>query len=441
MPLSAPAVTAGAGYGGTSTSSVSVAVGSKSFTTQAGMAYKVGARMRATATADASGATFVEGLLTAYSDTAMTLVVDLIGANGGSSYSSWNLNLAGQTGSTAALPIDTDGAMAANSDAVVPSQKATRTYAAAAVGMAVPMANGQIVASVAGSELTVAIKTLAGADPSTSDPVICYFRSATLSDGAPVKRTLTSALSLTVPSTATMGFVNAVPGRLWVTLIDTGADIVIGLQNCSAASAIYPLDEAGMVSTTIMSASSDNAGVMYSAAAQASKAFRIVGLLTWETAMATAGTWSAGPDVNQLFGPGVRKPGDIIQLRRSTTSAQTSTTSASYVDTGLTDTISLSSAVNKVRIAAAVIIDNVTSGKQARMRLHRGATAIGSEGQNYTSAGGESIVSASLIAFDTPGTVAATTYTAKLKNLDGVSTVYFNTNTIPTEMQIEEMVG
>ncbi|UEM08304.1 hypothetical protein J4G43_026185 [Bradyrhizobium barranii subsp. barranii] len=56
----------GAGYGGTSTTSLAIGTGCKAFTTQAGLAYQNGARVRATATAGATG--WVEGVAT-YSGT------------------------------------------------------------------------------------------------------------------------------------------------------------------------------------------------------------------------------------------------------------------------------------------------------------------------------------------------------------------------------------
>ena len=112
MALSNPAVTQGAGYGGTSASTVPVALGDQSFITQAGLAYKVGARMRGTAVSDGTGATFVEGLLKSYSGTAMVITIDKIGANGGSSYSNWNFNIAGQPGAAAVSGIS--GAVGAN---------------------------------------------------------------------------------------------------------------------------------------------------------------------------------------------------------------------------------------------------------------------------------------------------------------------------------------
>ncbi len=85
---------AGASYAATSTTSFSVSVGSKVFTTQAGLAYVVGAsRARAS---DSSGANYVEGLVTAYSATSLTISADR--AVGSGTISSWNISLAGDVG-------------------------------------------------------------------------------------------------------------------------------------------------------------------------------------------------------------------------------------------------------------------------------------------------------------------------------------------------------
>jgi hypothetical protein len=62
------------------------------FTTQSGLAYSVGARARASSSA--SPTNFVEGLVTAYSGTSMTLTVDNYGGSG--TIASWNINLAGE---------------------------------------------------------------------------------------------------------------------------------------------------------------------------------------------------------------------------------------------------------------------------------------------------------------------------------------------------------
>lgn len=82
----------GAGYGGTSTTSLAIATGSKTFTTQAGLAYLAGSRVRAASAAD--GSNFMEGLVSSYSSTTLDLVVDTTGGSG--THADWNLSIAGE---------------------------------------------------------------------------------------------------------------------------------------------------------------------------------------------------------------------------------------------------------------------------------------------------------------------------------------------------------
>jgi hypothetical protein len=87
-----------ANYGGTSTTSLTIGTGSQAFTTQASMAYQVGARVRLSYTSDTTK--YMEGIITAYSDTTMTVNFDVTGSSG--TYANWNLNIAGERGATGA---------------------------------------------------------------------------------------------------------------------------------------------------------------------------------------------------------------------------------------------------------------------------------------------------------------------------------------------------
>src|SRR5258707_12876290 len=89
----------------------------------------------------------------------------------------------------------------------------------AAVAFGVGMLNGTLVASVAGNALTIAVKTLAGNDPSSSDPVFFLFRD--VSAGYAVIEQ-TAALSITVPSGATLGTFNGQANRIWVGAFNNG---------------------------------------------------------------------------------------------------------------------------------------------------------------------------------------------------------------------------
>lgn len=87
--------TNGAGYGGSSTTSLLIANSTtKVFTTQAGLAYQVGNYVRASSAAN--GANFMEGLVSAYSGTSLSIAVSKIGGSG--TFADWNFQTAGAPG-------------------------------------------------------------------------------------------------------------------------------------------------------------------------------------------------------------------------------------------------------------------------------------------------------------------------------------------------------
>lgn len=84
----------GAGYGGTSTSSILIGTGSKSLTTQTGLAYVVGSRIRLTN----SATNWMEGQVTAYNPSTGAMTVNVLLKGGSGTFASWTLSLAGLQG-------------------------------------------------------------------------------------------------------------------------------------------------------------------------------------------------------------------------------------------------------------------------------------------------------------------------------------------------------
>lgn len=80
-------------YGGTSTTSLTIGTGSKVFTTQAGLAYQDGARVRASSASDPTN--WMEGIVT-YIGTTLTMTSDK--NNGSGTKADWNFNVVGQPG-------------------------------------------------------------------------------------------------------------------------------------------------------------------------------------------------------------------------------------------------------------------------------------------------------------------------------------------------------
>ncbi|MBR0962261.1 hypothetical protein [Bradyrhizobium japonicum] len=83
----------GAGYGGTSTTSRTIGTGSQAFTTQAGLAYQDGARVRASSAANTSN--WMAGLAT-YAGTTLTINADE--TNGSGTHDDWIFNVVGESG-------------------------------------------------------------------------------------------------------------------------------------------------------------------------------------------------------------------------------------------------------------------------------------------------------------------------------------------------------
>lgn len=246
--------------------------------------------------------------------------------------------------------------------------------------------NGTLVASVAGSALTIALKTLAGADPSATDPVYFVFRDATSATGDYIIRTVTAATSVVVASTKTLGTSNSVPFRIWILAVDTGAGVELGVVNVLSGTSIMALREHQLVSPTATPGNS--AQTIYTTSGQSNKPFRFFGWAEWSSGLATAGTWSGGPTKLHLFGHGDAKPGDIIQTVRTDSAAvATGSTAIPSDDTipqstegdqYLSQAITATSAANQFHVVAKLLLTNSTSVSSLAMALFQdaGANAI-----------------------------------------------------------------
>ena len=136
-----------------------------------------------------------------------------------------------------------------------------------------------ITASVATSALTV-----------TLNPTILNFRNTPLTSGTINTRTVAAAISVVVPSTATLGTVSAQQSRLVVIALDNAGTVELAVVNIAGGT---NLDETTLISTTAIIAGSNSASVVYSTTARTSLPFRVVGYI--ESTQATAGTWATAP--------------------------------------------------------------------------------------------------------------------------------------------------
>lgn len=129
------------------------------------------------------------------------------------------------------------------------------------------------------------------------NPTVLSFRSTTLTIGVPNVRTVSTALSLIVPSGATLGTISTVQSRLILLAIDNAGTIELAVVNVLGGN---NLDETTLISTTAITAGATSASIIYSTTARTSVAFRVVGYV--ESTQATAGTWATAPSTVQGYG-------------------------------------------------------------------------------------------------------------------------------------------
>lgn len=284
--------------------------------------------------------------------------------------------------------------------------------------------NINLQASVGSNILTIALKTKAGNDPSASDQVLIPFRDTTLTSGDPVWVSVTSALSINTNATgATLASQNNKPFRFWVVAFNNAGSAVLALWHSGAGAssiALNPMNEATLQSTTGISAAATSAGVFYTpnGTSLSGKAFRILGYIEYVTGLATAGTYSAAPDIVQLFGPGIKKPGDIVQAAYAT--ATSGTTSSTTVQTATNTTVSLTptSTANPVVVRATGVIGTVSNvnGNLAQISRGSGPTLIGTKvsAAASTNSGGTPVTASipvTLEVLDAPNTTSSQGYT------------------------------
>jgi hypothetical protein len=297
------------------------------------------------------------------------------------------------------------------------------------------MSNGTLAASASGGALTVAVKTFAGADPSSGDPVYFYFRDATLGTGDFTRIAVTAALSVVLGSTHTLGFVSGTAGRVWITAHNDAGTVRIGTIKCSDAAGIFCPQEHLKFTTAVPA---NTTKTFYSTTAVTTAApWRFIGFCEWFS-LTTAGTWTA-PDVVQLFGPGIKKPGDLVNTTQNSTSTPTTVNSTTPTSSALTLSPVMSSKANLLELFASgtMVVNAITYGMSSIFSL--GASSeIGSMAISF---GGEAGTVGTNVnyALDFPNTLTPT-YVISIKNNNGAGTITYPVS-LPAVLTAKELMG
>ena len=287
-------------------------------------------------------------------------------------------------------------------------------------------------AGAAGSNLTITMVGANGSVPSATNPVLIPFRNGTLTNGAPVWAAITATQTLVIPSGATLGTSNSnIAFRLWIFESYNGGSPQLGAAICSTATQIYPCAswEYNRVTSTTISALATSPGVLYTTAGVSNDPVRIIGYCEYASGLATAGSWASSCTTLQLFGPGIKKPGEDVQVVQATSASSVTTTSSSF-GTGAapanaaTATITPTSAAN---IMSALFVGNINTAvpanSSAYCEMFRGAS--GSVNTAFGVLGGSNSVAASMVlsGLDAPNTTSAIQYTERARNTDNSTSI------------------
>lgn len=263
-----------------------------------------------------------------------------------------------------------------------------------------------LAASAAANALTIALKDAGGSDPTASSPVVLTYRNATATSGDPSTLTVSAANSLTIPSTATMGFVNSTPAHMLVAGFNDAGTFRLGVMTTSASGTIYPVGATGIASSTAMSTSADSAGVWYTGTAVTDKPFVILGRLTYgASALTTAGTWANAPDHIELMRAGFRLPGDILQVIKGTSVANTTTSGTIPID----DTIPQDTEGGTSGISISITPTSQANWINLQSLLYVGTASVAHAITSLFQNANASAIAASLGFRSTAGTVQAET--------------------------------
>ncbi len=323
-------------------------------------------------------------------------------------------------------------------------------------------------ATVGSSALTITLTQSDGATaPTASSPVLIPFRNATVATGDVTWLSVTATSTVVISSGSTLGTRNSTPFRVWVVAFNDGGTFRLGVINClttvagagagSDVTSIYPLNGWGIASSTAEGGAggADSASTFYTGTAVTNKAFTVLGYVTYESGLATAGTYVSTPTRAQLWETSMPLPGRTVQIQRNDTGTNATGTTTipndntipqiTEGDEYMTQAITPTSAANVLEIVSSGQFTNDAAGLTAfAAALFQDATANALKTGRITpfAANGQwpTGVNALLLA----GGTSATTF--RLRAGDGsAGTTSFNPAlyalTLNSYMQVTEIMG
>ena len=140
--------------------------------------------------------------------------------------------------------------------------------------------------------MPITVSQSAGAMILTLNPTSLDFRNANTGSNTVTTLSVSTAITLTIPSTATLGTVSAVASKLLLLAINNAGTIELAVCNVWNNT---NLNEASTINTTTISTGATSAVTNYSTTGRTGVYFRVIGELA--STQTTAGTWASLPTI------------------------------------------------------------------------------------------------------------------------------------------------
>lgn len=298
-------------------------------------------------------------------------------------------------------------------------------------------------ASASGNALTITLTQASGSAPTSTNPVLVPFRSTTATAGTVTWTTISATQSIVVPAGATLGTSSSnVPFRIWIFEEYNGGAPELVVATCSNPTTIFPCAswEHSLPTTTTIGGASNSGGVPYATTGVAADAVRIIGYCSFASGLTTAGTWASSCTTLQVFGPGIKKPGDTVQRAIGQNLGPTSNSTTTEAVTAVTATITPTSTVNLIGINANAVLTNNTNSIASSSRVRRTnatGTIVGNQKTVTTTATGVATSGVSWSLLDAPATVSAQVYVLTLVSNSGGAAATLSVG----DIDIQEIMG
>ena len=171
----------------------------------------------------------------------------------------------------------------------------------------------------------------------------------------------------------------------------------------------------------------------------------MLGYVTYESGLSTAGTYDAVPTRAQTFGPSVPLPGSALHRVTATYATAVSSSSSTLADTGLTATLTPSSAANGVAVTVAMgQIQKHTGNTGLTAKLLRDSTILATPaGTNLTNAltAQQSGSGPSVAYLDLPKAASALVYKMQFASQANIAAVIVQLGSTTSSILLEEVQG